>query len=123
MTRHTLAGFSLIEALVALSILAVSATTLLSAAQAHTRSITAVSERTIARWIAQNRIVELEFAPATAAETVQMAGAEWLVRAETSKTADADLDRIDIAVTTANAPGTILARLTGYLDAKREVLP
>lgn len=111
-------GFSLIETLVAMSVLAVSSSVILSATEAHTRSVTAVNERTQARWIAQNAMTELELGYSIA-PSVQLGGTSWVVQLERSATADPDLGRVDVVVTTASAPGVVLAQLTGFVDLKR----
>ena len=111
-------GFSLIETLVAMTVLAVSATAILSATETHTQTVTAVKDRTVAKWVAQNSLVALEQGkqPAT---TVQMGRGEWVVSVDRTATADPDLDRIDIGVAQALAAGVVLARLPGFVDVTR----
>ena len=53
------AGFTLIEALVAMVVLALGAVSLLAATEGHTARITAITDRTTARWVAENRLTEL----------------------------------------------------------------
>ncbi|WP_299652007.1 type II secretion system minor pseudopilin GspI [uncultured Tateyamaria sp.] len=108
-------GFSLIETLVAMTVLAVSSSVILSATEAHTHTVTAVTDRTIARWVAQNAMVQLE-ARREMSGTVQMGGTEWEVRVDQSATPDPDLERVDILVATTVARDVVLARLTGFID-------
>ncbi|MEM8654292.1 MAG: type II secretion system minor pseudopilin GspI [Pseudomonadota bacterium] len=108
-------GFSLIETLVAMTVLAVSSSVILSATEAHTRSVTAVTERTLARWVAQNAMTELELG-GTPAPSLQLGGTDWIVRLERSATVDLDLGRADVFVTTVSEPDVILARLSGFID-------
>lgn len=110
------AGFSLIETLVALSVLAVSSLVLLSASEGHTRAVTSVSDRTVARWVAQNSLVELEHGRADP-ERVEMAGIEWNVSIRRSETGDPEIARLDIRVARATELESVLARLTGFIDA------
>ncbi|MEL7133259.1 MAG: type II secretion system minor pseudopilin GspI [Pseudomonadota bacterium] len=111
-------GFSLIETLVAMTVLAVSSSVILSATEAHTRSVTAVAERTIARWVAQNAMTELETGAAPTLRA-QMAGRNWVVSLGRAETADPDLGRVDILVAAASDPDVALARLTGFVDVGR----
>lgn len=111
-------GFSLIETLVAMSVLAVSSSVLLSATEAHTRSVTAVTERTLARWVAQNAMTELELG-GILTPSVQLGGTSWIVRLERAATADPDLGRADVLVTTSSDPAVVLARLSGFIDLKK----
>ncbi|MFC6642478.1 type II secretion system minor pseudopilin GspI [Sulfitobacter profundi] len=59
MRRQADAGFTLIEALVAMAVLALGAVSLLSASEGHTRRITDLSDRVAARWAAEYRLSEL----------------------------------------------------------------
>ena len=111
-------GFSLVETLVAMSVLAASSAVILSATETHTRSVTAVTERTMARWVAQNVMTELEMTGAPKLQR-QMGGIEWVVRLERKGTGDPDLGRVDVSVATLSAPQVALARLTGFLDTAR----
>ncbi|KKK60035.1 hypothetical protein LCGC14_3028410, partial [marine sediment metagenome] len=56
MTRDTEAGFTLIEALVAMAVLATSAVSLLAAVETHIGRISELERRTAARWVAENAL-------------------------------------------------------------------
>ncbi|MFL4470147.1 type II secretion system minor pseudopilin GspI [Tateyamaria armeniaca] len=108
-------GFSLIETLVAMTVLAVSATAILGATETHTRAITAVDDRVLARWVAQNSLVELQLARDVPA-IQQMGRTTWQVRVDRRPTRDLDLGRVDVTVATAAEPNIVLASLTGIVD-------
>jgi general secretion pathway protein I len=114
MTRHKSDGFSLIEALVALSVLAVSASVILSAAERHTHNITALTERAHARWVAQNHMTRLQAGAVDLAPVVSMGGQDWRVTERRSATADPDLLRVDLTVARASGQ-TPLGFLTGFI--------
>jgi general secretion pathway protein I len=114
MARSTDGGFSLIEALVALSVLAVSASVILSATENHTKSVTALTDRTQARWVAQNRLTRLQTGEKTLPARVAMGGQDWRVTQKQSETSDPDLWRVDISVGRAVDPSDI-AFLTGFV--------
>ena len=50
------AGFTLIEALVALAIVAIAAAGLIGATERHIDTVTGIERRTAARWVAENRL-------------------------------------------------------------------
>ena len=114
------AGFSLIETLVAMTVLAVSATAILSATETHTRTVAAVTERRIAGWVAQDALVSLSITGA-APTPVRMGQRDWQVTTTQTATRDTDLARVDISVAAATAPETELARLTGFVDIAGQV--
>ena len=92
------AGFSLIEALVALAILAVSAISLLAAAQGHVTRIEGLESRVLEQFVAENRLAELELGIAGDDAPATMLGREFRVTTTRSETEDPDLERIDVAV-------------------------
>ena len=116
MTRGKDKGFSLIETLVAMTVLSVSPAVLLSAVEEHTRSIAAVADRATARWIAENQLVELRLGMEGSAGTARVSGRDWWIKTQASNTADPDLIRVDISVGPLPDRDAPLARLTGFVD-------
>jgi len=110
----TRAGYSLMEAVVALFVLAVASTGLLVATQAHIDGVRGLQERVIAQWIAENRLAELTLTD-TPADAVQMMGLDWSVRVDRRPTADPDLQAVDITVSRAGVDQPA-ARLNGFID-------
>ncbi len=110
-------GFTLIEALVALVVLAFAAVALLGAVEAHVRRIDALEASATANWVAENALAELRLAGAasTASVETEMLGREWRVAISTRPTDDPDLLGVRVAVTAEaeDAPGAIL---DGFLD-------
>lgn len=110
------AGFSLIEALVALVVLAVAGIALVGTTETHVQRIASLEDRATAQWIAENRMAELAAGlhPLVDAEgETGMLGATWPLRQSTRPTDDPELAEVEIAV---RAPDgmAILARLTGF---------
>ena len=96
-------GFTLLEMLVALSIIAIAALTLVRLDAYAVRSAGDLDESTIAGIVAQNRAVELWTDPApptigTSASSVTNAGRTWRIEQRVAKTADDSLLRIDLTV-------------------------
>ena len=112
------AGFSLIESLVALLILAVATAGLVGATQAHIDRIGALQDRAAAQWVAENRLVELSLPGADTASgqsAVQMLGRTWSVRVDRRGTADPDLSEATVSVSS-RPEAQPLATLTGFID-------
>jgi len=97
------AGFTLIEVLVAMTIIAVGVSALIASAAASSRRQEYLREREIGRWIASNALATQQALPAwpnvgTATTEVEMARSTWFVRTRTRAVADPDLRRLDIEV-------------------------
>jgi len=99
---HKRRGFTLVEVLVAMTILAVGVTALVSAASSSTFRSGKLREREVARWIAANQLNTLQALPgwpdlgANNTE-VEMVKQTWYVRTRT-KSEDLGLRRMDIEV-------------------------
>ncbi len=112
-------GFTLLEVMVALLIVAIA---LLAGASAISQSIKEAQmmrDRTYASWIAQNRITELRLAPATpdvgaTNGEVQYANTDWKWRAVVSDTGVDDLYRIDVSVSFTGSDN-IIRTVTGFV--------
>ena len=113
-------AFTLVEVLVALAILAIALTAGMRALAQATESASALKARTLALWVAQNRLAAAQIAvpwPAPGqftGEAVQ-ANATFLWRAVVSATPNPQFRRIDITVAEPDAPDYALATLTGFL--------
>lgn len=94
-------GFTLVEVLVALVILAVATTGLIGAAEAHVDTIRAMQARAAAQWVAENRIVELTVGHDPAPEAygvVEMLDQTWTVQTTRRASDDPDLDAMTVSV-------------------------
>ena len=96
-------GFTLLEMLVALSVISIAALTLIRLDAFAVRTAGDLDESTIAGIVAQNRAVELCTAPApptigNSAIGVTNAGRNWRVEQRVAQTADDSLLRIDLLV-------------------------
>lgn len=111
------AGYSLMEAMVALFILAVATVGLTRATQTHIDGVRGLEQRVVAQWVAENRLVELNLAGAVAptASTVRMMDRDWTVNVRTRATDDPDLLAVDVAVAEAGTTGATV-RLSGFVD-------
>ncbi|MBX3593289.1 type II secretion system minor pseudopilin GspI [Sphingomonas sp.] len=108
-------GFSLIEALVALAVLAIATVGLVRALESHIDSTRGMERRATAMWVAENRLADLQLAdPAATAATAEMLGQQWQVKVARTRTEDAAIDkvRIDVFATGERSP---LASLDGFV--------
>lgn len=111
-------GFSLIEALLALAILAIAAVGLMRAVQSHIDSTRGLERRATAMWVAENRLAELEIGGAAAVTPeVEMLGQKWRIAVDETATADPEIHKIRITVFEGSdrAP---LASLDGFVDGR-----
>ncbi|WP_234853200.1 type II secretion system minor pseudopilin GspI [Paracoccus everestensis] len=114
MNRRGDAGFTLVETLVALAVLAMAAMALLGATQAHIRNIAALEARAAAQWAAENHLAELVIGAKPQADPVSMMGHSIRVTETRSPTSDPGLEQVDLAATDM-ADGQVYARLTGFV--------
>ncbi len=115
MNRHPESGFTLIETLVALAVLATSGVALMGATQAHISRITALEARAAAQWVAENYLAEVRLGLTPPARPDSILGMDFTVDVLRSQTEDPELERIDLSVTRV-ADGTVYAILTGFID-------
>jgi general secretion pathway protein I len=111
-------GYSLMEALVALFILAIATVGLTRATQTHVDGVRGLEQRVVAQWVAENRMVELNLEGAAASpdvSTVQMMGRDWAVRVARRSTDDPDLVAVEVVVGQAGTTSD-LVRLSGFVD-------
>lgn len=96
-------GFTLIEILVALAIIAVALTAVVAETGQHLSGAIHMRDRTFAHWVAMNRVAEEHIAgtwPAIGASngTALMANREWYWTMKVSETPDNSMRRIDVEV-------------------------
>lgn len=121
----TQSGFTLVEALVAMTILAVSAASLIGASEINTRRIDGLEARAASGWVAQNHLAELQVTGLIGTDlTIQrdMLGRDWRVDVLTKATDQPDLTRVTILVFPNDSSGnsdTPMSTYTGFIDTGR----
>lgn len=113
-------GFTLLEVLVALAILAVTLAAATRAANLMTDSASEVKQRTLATWVAQNQLAQhaaLGDWPETGikAGTAEQAGLRFNWEERVAGTPNAAFRRMEIRVFAGGHPDRYLAQLVGYL--------
>lgn len=119
MTRRACSGFTLIEVMVALTIVALSLTAVTASISQMINAAESMRNRTYASWIAQNQITELRLAVVTpdvgaSNGEVLYANTDWSWRAVVSETGVDDLYRIDVAVSLAGSDA-VVRTVTGFV--------
>jgi general secretion pathway protein I len=113
-------AFTLIEVLVALAILAVALAAGMRAVAQSADGATSLKMRTLALWVAQNRLAQAQLAdpwPArgTANGDETQAGTRLAWRETVSDTPNPAFRKIEIIVSDPAVPDYALARLVGYI--------
>jgi len=118
--RARVGGFTLIEVLAALVIVALGMLAVIEAVGQAASNRTHLRDKMIAHWVAMNRLAaaRLEPRPPKVDETsdeTEMAGRRWRWTMEVTETPVESLRRIDVRVALADArEGSSLATLTGF---------
>jgi len=113
-------GFTLVEILVALAVLAIALTATARSLGAAIDTTAALRDRTLARWVAEDRLAQLELSREWPDLDVKegdadMGGRAFHWRQETGVTPAARMRRVEVSVF---HPGTdsMLAKMTGFLQ-------
>lgn len=120
--RHAARGFTLVEVLVAVAVLAIAMAAVIGAMARQADNAGYLKRKTIAMWVARNRLAEIQLEAAApgvgrADGRVEMGGVEWRWDSVARNTEDPRLRRVDIEVRgPAQAPSDgPLAQLTGFI--------
>ncbi len=116
-------GFTLIEVLVALAVLAIALAAIVQGAGSNALNAVYLRDRTFAHWVALNQLAVLQLQTTwpesgTTDGSAVMAGREWPFEVTIKTTADADLNQVAVAVRSVE-DGPVLATLQGYIGRER----
>jgi general secretion pathway protein I len=114
------AGFTLIEILVALAVIAIGTVAVAAAVSGNVGNAAYIQDRTLAHWVAMNKVAELQVAqqwPSTGTEHGDslLASQEWNWEVKVSDTDDPDVRRIDVQVFADQDQKQSLAALVAYV--------
>jgi len=115
-----LRGFTLVEVLVAMTIIAVGVSALVASAGASAWRSDYMRDREFGRWIASNALIELQVLPAwpdvgTKNTEVEMGNTTWYLKTQTQAVADPDLRRLDIQVRRDRDADNYIYVVTGFV--------
>ena len=113
-------GFTLVEILVALAIIAVALAAGMRALAQATDSAATLKQRTLALWVAQNRVAAATLeapwpAPGRRDGNAVQAGVAFVYHETITATPNPAFRRIDVVVAAPDTPDYALARLAGFL--------
>jgi len=117
--RRRGAGFTLLEVLVALAVLAISLGAVIRLAGSSSTTVSYLRDRTLAGWVASNTMDELLLArawpaPGSRQGRMQMARRDWYWQLTVATTDDPDLRRLEVAVAAGEGDAP-LTRLVAFI--------
>lgn len=112
-------GFTLLEVLVALAVLAVALSALIKSGSDNAANAAHLQDKTLAHWVAMNKVAELQLErewPATGKRrgSAEMADREWRWETEVKTTPDKDVRRLEVRIRQRNEE-SVLAELVAFL--------
>jgi general secretion pathway protein I len=111
------AGFTLIETLVAMTVLAIGGLTLLTAVRVHADRVADLSDRVAARWVAENELAAMALRIDVAPEWRRMLGQDWAVSVGRRPLENTGIDEVVVRV---GPPGTRdasgIVQMRGFVD-------
>ena len=113
-------GFTLLEVMVALAVLAIAMGAIIGIATQSANTIGQLRDQTFAGWVALNKINDLMLSPdpwpseGSRQGSVELASHTWRWEAKFQKTDDPDLARLDMTVRLGDANGPALTTLIAF---------
>lgn len=116
-------GFTLVEVLVALSVLSIAVVALVKVQGESAAAAAAARTRLMAQIVAENRLVETmtameDLAAGSTTGQVRLSGQTWTWSQDIAATGDREISRIDVAVRGPEGE-TVLATLSGFKGPRR----
>jgi general secretion pathway protein I len=114
-------GFTLIEAVVALLIVALGMMAVYTQLNQYATTAVYIEDKTLASWIATNRLTELSIEPAwpelgDLEEELEFAGREWHLLVVVNETEVPNLRRADVSVSLADTPDRVIHTVSALLE-------
>lgn len=113
-------GFTLLEIMVAIAILAISMTAIIKSTGQVTNNAFLLRQTTFAHWVAQNKMNELLITKAWPntgkdKDDAVMADLDWELEIETEATPVETIRKVTVYVSSADTPDEVASSITGYL--------
>jgi len=125
-TARLQSGFTLMEVLVALAVVAIALTAILGSSGRTVSNAASLRDTTLAQWVAENRLSEVRLEgqwPSTGGTQgeAEMGGREWFWRMEVENTEDEDLRRVEVSVYTDRDADHSLATVLGFVGRPLDI--
>lgn len=116
--RHK--GFTLLEVLIAMAILAMAGVAVMKAGSQHMTGLIMLKDVTYSSWVAENRMVEIQlegkFPPANNKKgKMEMAGREWFWKQSVEKVTDKSMRQVTVEVRYKEDDKEPMYQLTTYM--------
>jgi len=114
-------GFTLLEVLIALTIISLALGALISTSGSQAGSAGYLKQKTVAHWVAMNEITQLQIEQAFPGKgdtkgSTEMAGTEWYWTRTIKETEDEDSRQVELKIYLDEDRESSLTRLIGYLS-------
>jgi general secretion pathway protein I len=119
--RCASAGFTLIEAMVALAIVALGMMAVNTQLNRYVVTAAYIEQKTLASWVATNRLSEMSVAPewpelGVTEEDVDFGAQSWHWHCEVFETPVENLRRVDVSVSLAEDPDRIIHKVSALIE-------
>ena len=113
-------GFTLIEVLIALAVLAIALSAVIKGVSANANNAAHLRDRMLAHWVAMNKVTELQTnttlpTPGVTTGTMLMAEHEWTWQVTVSTTPNITIQRLDVEVRSRKEDKQALDSLIAYV--------
>ncbi len=120
LTRKSERGFTLLEVLVALAVIAIPLVAIIGNITANVSNAAYLRDRTLAHWVAMNEVAEQQVDnqwpdPGETKDEKLMAGKTWYVKLKIKTTADPNVRRLDVEVRADKDNDQPLDTMVGYV--------
>lgn len=111
-------GFSLVEVLVSLFILAIASASLIEIGQRHVEALDRLETRFLAELVAENAVTEMRLDRSKVqmgTKPLMLGGRRWIVSTRSDATVDPELLEVEVAVAEEGQSASVVA-LTAFVD-------
>ncbi len=121
-------GFTLIEVLVAVAIVALGLAGILTTINGMVNASAYLRDKTLANWVAQNHITELRLQPdwpdiGKSTDDMEMGGQRWRVETEVESTPVENLRRLNVSVAYDEVPDEPLVTVAAFMGQPTSLSP
>src|ERR1700741_4270361 len=121
MRRAHSTGFTLIEVMVALVIVAFGMMAVHTMLNSYVAASAYVEQKTLASWIATNKLTELSISPTWPSlgdsnEEIEFAGRQWRYEVDVSETPVPNLRRVDVSVRLGDHPERVVHKVSALIE-------